>query len=185
MAEVRYQDRYAQVRQLNIHNRSVCYWRNNLSIRDFREEGEWYVYEDEGSYNGLFVRMRIAVRKEHIKRVFRGKEKSLVEFWGSPSHMGIRVRMKSELFPRKCRGSTALLEYEFEMFGTIRGLSYVNKNIQHKGRRSREGNRTNKAERSHRFRKGRGNETESKRKAGSGAALKPAFYDAGLSGLCG
>ncbi len=48
MAEVRYQDRYAQVRQLNIHNRSVCYWRNNLSIRDFWEERGWYVNEDEG-----------------------------------------------------------------------------------------------------------------------------------------
>ncbi len=185
MAEVRYQDRYAQVRQLNIHNRSVCYWRNNLSIGDFREEGEWYVYEDEGSYNGLFVRMRIAVKKEHIKCIFRRKEKSLVEFWGSPGHMGIRVRMKSDLFPRKCRGSTASLEYEFEMSGTIRGLSYVNENIQHKGRRTRKRNRTNKAERSHRFRKGIGNETESKRKAGSGAVLKPAFYDADLSGLCG
>ncbi len=77
MAEVRYQDRYAQVRQLNIHNRSVCYWRNNLSIRDFWEERGWYVNEDEGSYNGLSVKMRIAVKKERIKSVFRRKEKSL------------------------------------------------------------------------------------------------------------
>ncbi len=187
MAEVRYQDRYAQVRQLNIHNRSVCYWRNNLSIGDFREEGGWYVYEDEGSYSGLSVWMRIAVRKDRLKGVFRRREKGLVEFWGAPKHLGIRIRMKSELFPRKCCGSTDSLKYEFEMSGTIRGLSYVNDSRQLKGRRMRQGCRKEKTYRSYknRLRKGRWNETEDKKKTGGSAILKPAFGETDISGLCG
>ena len=183
MAETRYRDRYAQIRQMNIHNRSVCYWRNNLSISDFREEGEWYIYEDEGSYNGLSVRMRIAIRRERIKGVFRRREKGQAEFWGSPNHMGIRVRMKTDLFPRKCCGATESIEYEFEMTGTIKGLAYVNEGTQ---RGMCRGNKR-KTDRSRimRFRKGKGNEAKDKRKGGSAAVPEPALDDAGLSRLCG
>ena len=137
--ETRYSDRFAQIRQLNVHNRSVCYWRNNLTGEDFSEEGGWYVYEDEGSYNGLNAHLRIGIRKECMKKVFRRKEKCLVRLWGSPKHMGICVRMKTDLFPRKCRGETDCLKYEFEMSGTIRGLSYVNESTGRKGRRKTEG----------------------------------------------
>ena len=136
--ETRYSDRYAQIRQLNVHNRSVCYWRNNLTVKDFREESGWYVYEDEGSYNGLNAYLRIEIRKECIKKVFRRKEKCLVKLWGSPKHMGICIRMKTDLFPKKCCGETDWLKYEFEMSGTIRGLSYVNENVRKKRRRKTE-----------------------------------------------
>ena len=126
MAETRYRDRYAQIRQIHVHNRSVCYWRNNLSSGDFRKERGWYVYEDEGSYNGLSVKMKISVKTEDFKKIFRRKMKGPVELQGSPNHMGIRIRMKTDLFPRKCSGTTGAVKYEFEMTGTIRGLSFVN-----------------------------------------------------------
>ena len=137
MVETKYMDRYAQIKQLNIHNRSVCYWRNNLSLKDFREDGDWYIFEDEGSYNGLSVRMHISVKKEHFKKVFRRREKSLAELWGSPKHMGIRLRMKKDLFPRRCCGSTESMTYEFEMSGTVKGLSFVNEDLKQTGRRNR------------------------------------------------
>ena len=186
MAETRYRDRYAQVRQINIHNRSVCYWRNNLSIRDFREERGWYVYEDEGSYNGLSVKMRVAVRKERIKSVFRRKEKSQVEFWGSPNHMGIRVRMKTDLFPRKCCGATESLEYEFEMTGTIKGLSYVNESVQQKGGKKwgKYRKKTNESLIKELW-KGDTNEFKGKKQADGPFSLKHAFNNAALSRLCG
>ena len=136
--ETRYSDRYAQIRQLNVHNRSVCYWRNNLTIKYFKEERGWYVYEDEGSYNGLNTHLRVEIRKECMKRAFRRKEKCLVRLWGSPNHMGICIRMKADLFPKKCCGETDCLKYEFEMNGTIRGLSYVNESAGKKGRRKTE-----------------------------------------------
>ena len=40
MSKVAYEDRYAQIRQMAKTNRSICYWRNNLSIKDFKEEKE-------------------------------------------------------------------------------------------------------------------------------------------------
>ncbi len=136
MAETRYRDRYAQIRQIHVHNRSVCYWRNNLSSGDFRRERGWYVFEDEGSYNGLSVKMKISVKTEDFKKIFRRKMKGLVVLQGSPNHLGIRIRIKKDLFPRKCSGTTGAVKYEFEMSGTIRGLSFVNNELGKRERRA-------------------------------------------------
>lgn len=186
MAEIRYRDRYAQIRQINIHNRSVFYWRNNLSIGEFREERGWYIYEDEGSYNGLYVKMRISVRKELIKNVFRRKEKSQVEFWGSQNHMGICIRMKADLFPRKCCGGTENLKYEFEMAGTIKGLSYINEHFQKKEKGAWGGYRRRiTGSWKTRLWKGDMNEVKGKRQAGGVSMPEHVFNNVSLPRLCG
>ena len=125
MAEMRYRDRYAQVRQTSPHNRSVCYWRNNLSVKDFRKEGDFLILDDSGTYNGLNVSLSIRVEEAKLKKMFRKKIKGEIEFWGSPNHMGIMVRMKTDLFSKTCKGSAEGYEYKFRMDGTVRGLSFI------------------------------------------------------------
>ena len=123
--ETKYQDRYAQVRQISPHNRSVCYWRNNLSVKDFRKEGGILVLEDSGSYSGLNVSLSVRVEEGKLKKLFRMNKKGEIEFWGSPKHLGIMVRMKTDLFPKTCKGSADGFEYEFSMEGTVKGLSFM------------------------------------------------------------
>ena len=150
--ETRYQDRYAEVRQISPHNRAVCFWRNNLSVKDFSKEGNCIIFDDYGTYNGLNVSLSVRVEEVKLKKLFRIKRKGEIEFWGSQNHMGIMVRMKTDLFPKTCKGSAEGYEYEFSMDGTIKGLSFVGqeavdrrrKKIQESGRKVRK-NRDEKA----------------------------------------
>ena len=81
--------------------------------------------EDEGSYNGLYVWMRITVKEGSVKRVFERIHKGVIEFWGKPEHMGIMIRIRISKFPRIHKGSEGWLTYEFGMEGTTNGLSYI------------------------------------------------------------
>ncbi len=125
MSKVAYEDRYAQIRQMAKTNRSICYWRNNLSIKDFKEEKDRYVFEDTGNYNGLEVWMRISVKKRYVRRLFKRKRKGVIEFWGNLKHMGIMVRLRTKKFPRIHTGSEGWLTYEFSMDGTTDGLIFI------------------------------------------------------------
>ncbi len=127
MSKVKYEDRFAQIRQIANSKRAVCYWRNNLSLNDFIKDGSWYVFEDTGSYNGLNVWMRITVKRDSIKRLFQRKHKGVIEFWGDSGHMGIMVRMRTRKFPKIHKGSEGWLTYEFSMDGTADGLVYIGK----------------------------------------------------------
>lgn len=125
MSKVKYEDRYAEVRQIAKANRAVCYWRNNLSIKDFIRVGEWYVLEDSGEYKGLRVWMRIMVREDSLERMFKRNRKGIIEFWGKPGHMGIMVRLRTRFFPGIHRGSEGWLIYEYGMDGSTEELSFV------------------------------------------------------------
>ncbi len=121
----RYQDRYAEVRRIHARNRSVCYWRNNLSVNDFQHrKGEGYVFEDTGSYCGLTVWMRIMVKEDGFRPLLHGDWNEPVMLRGSVRHLGIRLRMKTDIFPREIRGAARYMEYAFRMEGTLKGLSF-------------------------------------------------------------
>ncbi|MBQ7725050.1 MAG: hypothetical protein IJT63_05500 [Lachnospiraceae bacterium] len=136
--EVMFQDRYAVICQINPHNRSICYWRNNLSEKDFRREGDRLIFEDSGSYSGLDVELRVCVEKDHFKMIFHDQRQGEVTFHGHPEHFGIMIRMRTDIFPKVCRGSGNGFQYEFSMGGTDKGLSYKNRSNSGKRDRRRE-----------------------------------------------
>ena len=122
--EVMFQDRYAVICQINPHNRSICYWRNNLSDKDFRKVGDKLIFEDSGSYSGLDVELKVCIDEKRFRSLFHEKKKVEITFRGSPEHMGIMVRMRNSFFPGTCKGTGAGFEYEFKMGGTAGDLSY-------------------------------------------------------------
>ena len=51
-----FQDRFAQMRQIDRKRKYVNYWRNNININRFKyEDGQGMVLRDAGEYNGLRV----------------------------------------------------------------------------------------------------------------------------------
>ena len=131
--EVMYQDRYAVICQFNPHNRSICYWRNNLSVKDFRKEGDKLILEDSGSFSGLDVELKVCVDEKRFRSLFHEKMMGEIAFRGCPEHMGIMVRMRKDYFPRTCKGMGEGFEYEFSMEGSVKDLAYKNHSIAGKG----------------------------------------------------
>ena len=127
--EVMFQDRYAVICQINPHNRSICYWRNNLSVKDFRKEGNRLIFEDSGSCSGLDVELKVCIDEKRFRSLFHEKMKTEIAFRGSPEHFGIMVRMRTAFFPRTCKGTGDGFTYEFSMGGTYKELSYKNHSI--------------------------------------------------------
>ena len=126
MAKRNYENYYAQLRGRFPRKSSVCFWRNNLSLKDFKntEDGK-LVFEDVGEYKGLHVWMRMEIREGEMESIFHGERQAPVRFIGNPKHMGISVRMNRKAFPGELNGETNGIVYAFRMEGTYRELSFV------------------------------------------------------------
>ena len=66
-----FQDRFAQMRQIDRKRKYVNYWRNNININRFKyEDGQGMVLRDAGEYNGLRVDMTIRIISTNPKMIF-------------------------------------------------------------------------------------------------------------------
>ena len=126
MAKRIFEDCFAQLRGSCPRCVAVCFWRNNLSLSDFQRDGDGaLVYEGKGEYKGLFVRMRLRVRRERLMELLAGGETGPVRFIGNEKHMGICLRMNRKGFPGIMAGEVNGITYSFDMEGSYRELSFV------------------------------------------------------------
>ncbi len=64
--------------------------------------------------------------KSRFEDVLKTGGREAVCLKGSPGHMGISLRMRTDLFPKIHKGTVRGISFEFSFGGTLRGLSFVN-----------------------------------------------------------
>ncbi|MBQ7724289.1 MAG: hypothetical protein IJT63_01655 [Lachnospiraceae bacterium] len=66
----------------------------------------------------------MCIDEKRFRSLFHEKMKAEIAFRGLPEHFGIMARMRTDIFPRTCKGSGDGFTYEFSMGGTYKDLSY-------------------------------------------------------------
>ena len=122
-----FQDRFAQMRQIDRKRKYVNYWRNNININRFKyEDGQGMVLRDTGEYNGLRVDMTIRIISTNPKMIFSVRNVGPVQFRGTLDHMGIMVSLNRKLIGKKICGRNQIISYSIILAGSGNQLSLIN-----------------------------------------------------------
>ena len=125
-----FQDRFAQMRQIDRKRKYVNYWRNNININRFKyEDGQGMVLRDAGEYNGLRVDMTIRIISTNPKMIFSVRNVGPVQFRGTLDHMGIMVSLNRKLIGKKICGQNQIISYSIMLAGSGNKLSFINDTV--------------------------------------------------------